>query len=156
MFGLIPRFKAAGYRVISERTEGWRNGHKVSGAILLYKNGWKLELYGHDIFQSTELVASGKKPTKVKFAGMWLNAFRNPELSPCGIATGQRYTIMYNIHRQVYTNRESFPNVPRRVTQHVLISFLPTVVYSSATFPSSKLRCLLTENGYLVIGIEKW
>ena len=76
--------------------------------------------------------------------------------SPCGIATGQRYTIMYNIHRQVYTNRESFPNVPRRVTQHVLISFLPTVVYSSATFPSSKLRCLLTENGYLVIGIEKW
>ena len=76
--------------------------------------------------------------------------------SPCGIATGQRYTIMYNIHRQVYTNRESFPNVPRRVTQHVLISFLPTVVYRSATFPSSKLRCLLTENGYLVIGIEKW
>ena len=81
MFGLIPRFKAAGYRVISERTEGWRNGHKVLGAILLYKNGWKLELYGHDIFQSAELVASGKKPTKVKFAGMWLNAFRNPGLS---------------------------------------------------------------------------
>lgn len=81
MFGLIPRFKAAGYRVTSERTEKWRNGHKVLGAILLYKNGWKIDLYGHDIFQSAELVASGQKPTKVKFAGMWVNAFRNPGLS---------------------------------------------------------------------------
>ena len=92
---LRPKFEAAGFKFVDERgTECCTDGRKTWGIFLLYKNGWKVDMYGKAMLESELLVASGQRPTKVMFAGQWVTAMRNP-----GLSARNRYGP--NIYRHV-------------------------------------------------------
>ena len=79
---LRPKFQAAGFKFSDQRgTRCCKEGRTFSGIILLYKNGWTVELYGFPMLESELLVAKGQRPTKVMLAGQWVTAMRNPGLS---------------------------------------------------------------------------
>ena len=80
---LRPRFEAAGFRFIDRSGTNCctDDGRKTDGAIKVWRDGWKVELDGEPMMESELLVASGQRPTKIKLAGEWVNAMRNPGLS---------------------------------------------------------------------------
>ena len=96
---LRSRFEAAGFRSSDE--EGTKcctdDGRKTNGIILVYRNGWKVELYGKYMLESELLVASGQRPTKVKLSGEWVTAMRNP-----GLNARNRYGPNIYWHSQHY------------------------------------------------------
>ncbi|KAL9982210.1 hypothetical protein ACROYT_G011023 [Oculina patagonica] len=106
---LRPKFEAAGFEFVDERgTECCTDGRKIWGIFLLYKNGWKVDMYGKAMLESELLVASGQRPTKVMLAGQWVTAMRNP-----GLSARNRYGP--NIYRHVehwYDIGYSYGHVP--------------------------------------------
>ena len=91
---LRPEFEAAGFEFVDEEeTECCTDGRMTGGIILLFKNGWKVELYGKPM-ESEFLVASGQRPTKVMLDGQWVTVMRNP-----GLSARNRYGP--NIYRHV-------------------------------------------------------
>ena len=78
---LRPKFEAAGFRFDDqERPKCCTDGRMTGGIIILYRNGWMLELYGKSM-DSEILVASGQRPTKAMLDGQWVPVMRNPGLS---------------------------------------------------------------------------
>ena len=111
---LRPRFEAAGGRLVEIRkTECCTDGRKSSGAFELYRNGWKVDIYGRPVVESEMLVASGQLPTKVMVSGEWMTAMRNP-----GLSARNRYG----------------PNIYRHAEHLLFMGYKSTLQYKSGVF----------------------
>ena len=111
---LRPRFEAAGYKFDDrKKTECCTDGRKSSGAFVVYKNGWGVDIYGRPVLESEKLVASGQLPTKVMVSGEWMTAMRNP-----GLSARNRYG----------------PNIYHHAEHLVFMGFSSTMQYKSGVF----------------------
>ena len=85
---LQSKFTAAGYTLRGDdsKLKCCLGGRETGGYFDVYTTHWRLELWGQYKVESEDLIANGLKPTKVQFAGQWVNVNRNP-----GLFIRQRY-----------------------------------------------------------------
>ncbi|WP_411027362.1 hypothetical protein, partial [Salmonella sp. s54925] len=63
-------------------------------------DSWNIELYGQHLMESEMLVARGKSPTKVDFAGQMVTVMRNP-----GLFARNRYGQEIYRHQEHWLDR---------------------------------------------------
>lgn len=102
---LESKFTAAGFRVESndKALKCCVDGRQSGGTFDLFTTHWKLELWGQYKVDSEDLIASGLKPTKIQFAGQWVNVNRNP-----GLFVRNRYGF------NVYQHAEHWSDLGRK------------------------------------------
>ena len=77
---LKSKIKKAGYSIsVGSRPSG-KNGRLHGGYFALETINWKIDLWGFTAFDTQLARARGLRPTKVIFAGQWVNLPHNPGL----------------------------------------------------------------------------
>ena len=83
-FSVIENLKSkitkAGYGISVGSRPSVKNGRQQGGYFGLKTTNWRIELWGYSAFDTQLTRARGLRPTKVLFAGQWVNHPHNPGL----------------------------------------------------------------------------
>ena len=77
---LKDKIEKAGYKLTSRKRPTVKNGRLTGGYFDLRTTNWGVELWGFAEFDTHMDSAKGVVPTKVMFAGQWVNHPHNPGL----------------------------------------------------------------------------